>query len=69
MCELFALSSRLPTEVWFSLEAFSRRGGLAHVFAHNGDLDPARLRARLPLGAYRPIGEADSEYAFCARLK
>ena len=141
MCELFALSSRLPTEVRFSLEAFSRRGGLAgrnkdgwglayyvdedvrlvkeaepagdsacvrflqehpfsasvvvshirkatrgtpamkncqpfqrelggraHVFAHNGDLDPARLRARLPLGAYRPIGETDSEYAFCALL-
>jgi len=141
MCELFALSSRLPTEVRFSLEAFSRRGGLAgrnkdgwglayyldndvrlvkeaepasdsacvrflqehpfaspvvvshirratrgipamrncqpfqrelgghmHVFAHNGDLDFARLRARLPLGAYRPIGDTDSEYAFCALL-
>ena len=141
MCELFALSSRLPTEVRFSLEAFSRRGGLAgrnkdgwglayymdddvrlvkepepaadsacvrflqehpfasstvvshirkatrglpamkncqpfqrelggrcHVFAHNGDLDLARLRARLPLGAYRPIGDTDSEYAFCALL-
>jgi predicted glutamine amidotransferase len=141
MCELFALSSRLPTEVRFSLETFSRRGGLAgrnkdgwglayyvdndvrlikepepaagsacvrflqehpfassvvvshirkatrgmpamrncqpfqrelgghvHVFAHNGDLDPARLRARLPLGAYRPVGDTDSEYAFCALL-
>jgi len=141
MCELFALSSRLPTEVRFSLEAFSRRGGLAgrnkdgwglayyadgdvrlvkepepaadsacvrfmqehpfassivvshirkatrgtpamkncqpfqrelggrmHVFAHNGDLDPAILRERLPLGAYRPVGDTDSEYAFCALL-
>ncbi len=141
MCELFALSSRLPTEVRFSLEAFSRRGGLAgrnkdgwglayyvdgdvrlvkepepaadsacvrflqehlfassmvvshirkatrgvtamkncqpfqrelggrmHVFAHNGDLDPAILQARLPLGAYRPVGDTDSEYAFCALL-
>jgi len=28
MCELFALSSRLPTTVDFSLEAFSRHGGL-----------------------------------------
>src|SRR5512141_434858 len=28
MCELFALSSRIPTEVRFSFEAFSRRGGL-----------------------------------------
>jgi len=141
MCELFALSSRVPTEVRFSLEAFSRRGGLAgrnkdgwglayyvdgdvrlvkepepaadsacvrfmqehlfassmvvshirkatrgatamkncqpfqrelggrmHVFAHNGDLDPAILRERLPLGAYRPVGDTDSEYAFCALL-
>jgi glutamine amidotransferase len=141
MCELFALSSRLPTEVRFSLEAFSRRGGLGgrnkdgwglayyehhdvrlvkepgpaggsacvrfmqenpftsslvvshirkatrgapamrncqpfqrelggrmHVFAHNGDLDLAALRSRLPLGAYRPIGDTDSEYAFCALL-
>ena len=141
MCELFAMSSRLPTEVRFSLETFSSRGGLAgrnkdgwglayyvdgdvrlvkepepaagsacvrfmqehpfassmvvshirkatrgtpamkncqpfqrelggrvHVFAHNGDLDLARLRARLPLGAYHPVGDTDSEYAFCALL-
>lgn len=141
MCELFALSSRVPTDVRFSLESFSRRGGLAgrnkdgwglayyvdgdvrlvkepepaadsacvrfmqehlfassmvvshirkatrgatamkncqpfqrelggrmHVFAHNGDLDPAILRTRLPLGAYRPVGDTDSEYAFCALL-
>jgi glutamine amidotransferase len=43
-------------------------GGRMHVFAHNGDLEPARLRTRLPLGAYRPIGDTDSEYAFCALL-
>jgi glutamine amidotransferase len=28
MCELFAMSSRLPTEVRSSLEAFARHGGL-----------------------------------------
>lgn len=28
MCELFAMSSRYPADVHFSLEAFSRRGGL-----------------------------------------
>jgi glutamine amidotransferase len=43
-------------------------GGRMHVFAHNGDLDPAILRTRLPLGAYRPVGDTDSEYAFCALL-
>lgn len=142
MCELFALSSRIPTEVRFSFEAFSRRGGLdgrnkdgwgvayyqendvrllkepapaadsacvrflqehpfsssivvshirratqglpsmrntqpfarelggrMHVFAHNGDLDPAALRSRLRLGSWRPVGDTDSEYAFCAMLE
>ena len=142
MCELFAMSSRIPTEVRFSFEAFSRRGGLEgrnsdgwgvayyrdndvrllkepdpaadsacvrflqehpfasaivvshirratqgapslrntqpfarelggrmHVFAHNGDLDPAALRSRLSLGRWRPVGDTDSEYAFCAMLE
>ena len=142
MCELFAVSSRIPTEVRFSFEAFSRRGGLGgrnedgwgvayyqgndirllkepspaadsacvrflqehpfassivvshirratqglrsmgntqpfarelggrmHVFAHNGDLDPVALRSRLRLGAWRPVGDTDSEYAFCALLE
>lgn len=44
-------------------------GGSMHVFAHNGNLDWARLTAHLPLGAYRPVGETDSEYAFCALLQ
>lgn len=141
MCELFALSSRLPTTVDISLEAFSRHGGLTgphkdgwgiayydgldvrlirdtsaaadsdwvrflgrlplhstqvishirkatlgetrlantqpsvrelggrmHVFAHNGHLegiwDLPGLRPRF----HRPIGNTDSEYAFCALL-
>jgi predicted glutamine amidotransferase len=141
MCELFSMSSNVPENVTFSLEEFSRHGGLTgphkdgwgiayyaqgdvrllkeplpahdsaclrfiqdhpftsalvmshirkatqgahtfvncqpymrelggamHVFAHNGHLDPARLRARLPLGFHRPIGDTDSEYAFCALL-
>ena len=141
MCELFAMSSRLPTEARSSLEAFARHGGLEgphkdgwglayyadadvrlvkdsepasesacmrfihdhpfvsgvvishirkgtqgrlamkncqpfarelggrmHVFAHNGDLDIARLRARMPLRHFHPVGDTDSEYAFCALL-
>ncbi len=43
-------------------------GGAMHVFAHNGDLDNVRLRARFALGFHRPLGETDSEYAFCALL-
>jgi glutamine amidotransferase len=141
MCELFAMSARHPADVRFSLEEFSRHGGLAgphkdgwgiawhegtdvrlikeptaagdsaclafiqehpfrsalvlshirkatqgaltlantqpfarelggrmHVFAHNGHLDGARLRAEHPLGGFRPLGDTDSEHAFCALL-
>jgi predicted glutamine amidotransferase len=141
MCELFAMSSRRPTTITFSLEAFARHGGLEgphkdgwgiahyvdrdvqlvrdaapaadsacvrfieahpfstriaishirkatrggnalancqpfirelggrmHVFAHNGDLTDAILRARFPLGRFRPVGETDSEHAFCVLL-
>lgn len=141
MCELFAMSSRFPTDARASLEAFARHGGLEaphkdgwgiayyvdgdvrlvkeaesastsecvrylhehpftshvvmahvrkstqgstamkncqpfmrelggrmHVFAHNGDLDKARLRELMPLRHFLPIGETDSEYAFCALL-
>ncbi|HYT48602.1 MAG TPA: class II glutamine amidotransferase [Burkholderiales bacterium] len=142
MCELFAMSSRLPADTRLSLEAFARHGGLEgphkdgwgiayyadedvrlvkepepasssacvrfiqdhpfaaaivvghirratqgrlamkncqpfarelggrmHVFAHNGDLDSGALRAALPLGTFRPVGDTDSEYAFCALLE
>jgi len=51
-------------------QPFARElGGRMHVFAHNGDLDGERLRARLPLGGFRPVGDTDSEYAFCVLLK
>jgi len=141
MCELFAMSSRFPTEVRSSLEAFARHGGLEgpkdgwglayyadedvrlvkesepasgsdcvrfihdhpfvsgvvishirkatqgrmamkncqpfvrelggrmHVFAHNGDIDTVRLRAHMPLRQFHPVGDTDSEYAFCALLE
>jgi len=50
-------------------QPFARElGGRMHVFAHNGDLDGARLRNSFPLGVYHPVGETDSEYAFCALL-
>jgi len=50
-------------------QPFTRElGGQVHVFAHNGDLDGAGLRNSFHLGAYHPVGETDSEYAFCALL-
>jgi glutamine amidotransferase len=50
-------------------QPFTRElGGRVHVFAHNGDLDPQRLRELRP-GRYRPIGTTDSELAFCVLLE
>lgn len=43
-------------------------GGRTHVFAHNGDLPGIESSAVLALGSYRPVGQTDSEYAFCALL-
>lgn len=141
MCELFALSSRVPATVTLSLEAFSQHGGLTgphkdgwgiafvedgdariikdtdcasaspwvrfledhpiesrlsiahirratagklalkntqpymrelggrlHIFAHNGHVPGVMNASDFPLGRFRPIGETDSEYAFCLLL-
>jgi predicted glutamine amidotransferase len=44
-------------------------GGAMHVFAHNGDLEREGL-ARLAADAdFRPVGETDSELAFCGLLE
>jgi glutamine amidotransferase len=143
MCELFAMSARIPTRVQFSFEIFSRRGGdtgdhtdgwgvaffdgldcrilrepepaaasscaaclgsqharstlvLSHirkataglpvtlanthpferevngariVFAHRGQFDGIQEDAAFPLGIDRPIGQTDSEHAFCYLLR
>lgn len=142
MCELFAMSARLPSTVKLSLEEFSRHGGLSgsnkdgwgiawyddgdisllkekfaaadsncvrylqenpfrsalvishirkatqgqiatrncqpfvrelggvwHSFAHNGNLIGLAEHERLRLGRFHPIGETDSERAFCALLE
>jgi glutamine amidotransferase len=43
-------------------------GGKCHVFAHNGDLVDIKADPNFRLGIHRPIGETDSEHAFCALL-
>jgi glutamine amidotransferase len=136
MCELFAVSSKIPTKVTFSLEEFSRHGGgsgpnkdgwglafyedgdaqifresqpaaksewmhflrnhqhqskcvishirkatqgerslrntqpfsrevagFRHVFCHNGDL--LDIQDNIESTHFKPIGDTDSEYAFC----
>lgn len=44
-------------------------GGAWHCFAHNGDL--AGIDAAMPIRpeTFRPVGETDSEFAFCALLE
>jgi predicted glutamine amidotransferase len=43
-------------------------GGRDYVFAHNGDLK-GDFRKGLSLGLYHPVGETDSEHAFCYLLE
>jgi predicted glutamine amidotransferase len=43
-------------------------GGVWHSFAHNGNLEGVQNRPDFRSGDYLPVGETDSEYAFCALL-
>ena len=43
-------------------------GGRTHGFAHNGDLHGALNSETLRFGDQDPVGETDSEHAFCALL-
>jgi predicted glutamine amidotransferase len=53
----------------YNTHPFSRElGGRMHVFAHNGVVNAIMGDDRFILDPYRPVGETDSEYAFCALL-
>lgn len=43
-------------------------GGTMHVFAHNGHLDRAALQELARDDDFHPVGETDSELAFCVLL-
>ena len=43
-------------------------GGRSHVFAHNGDLPGLADDPRYAPGRFLPVGDTDSEHAFCALL-
>jgi predicted glutamine amidotransferase len=43
-------------------------GGRSHVFAHNGDLPAIEGAVPTDRAACRPVGQTDSELAFCALL-
>ena len=42
--------------------------GHDHVFAHNGDIPGVLSSNRFPLANFHPVGETDSEHAFCYLL-
>lgn len=44
-------------------------GGRSHVFAHNGSLGSIWQQLPLPPGGFQPIGQTDSEHAFCVLLE
>ena len=51
-------------------QPFAREvGGRWHVFAHNGRLDDIESRHAGEWNRFRPIGETDSEIAFCILLE
>jgi glutamine amidotransferase len=43
-------------------------GGRTHVFAHNGHLPGIWDSAAMTTGRYQPVGQTDSERAFCALM-
>jgi glutamine amidotransferase len=44
-------------------------GGRAHVFAHNGDLTDVKAKLALESNRFTPVGDTDSEFAFCYLLE
>lgn len=42
--------------------------GRKHLFAHNGSLPDLPANLRLPSERFTPVGDTDSEYAFCVLL-
>lgn len=44
-------------------------GGRMHVFAHNGHVPGIKSLGRFRSDSFRPIGDTDSEIAFCALLE
>ena len=43
--------------------------GRKHTFIHNGDLKGINYSPEINLGGFFPVGETDSEYAFCYLMK
>lgn len=44
-------------------------GGRSHVFAHNGNMPDIRKQRALETSRFMPVGDTDSEFAFCCLLE
>ena len=64
---------RLATEgapAYRNTQPFARElGGRMHLFAHNGWLPGIHSHPGMRATAFRPVGETDSEFAFCVLLE
>ena len=69
-CVLYHLRHAITGELSYeNTQPFAREmGGSKHVFCHNGDLTAGMSELTGGLGRCRPLGETDSELAFCALL-
>ena len=71
-CKTVISHIRKATQGEVSLEntqPFSRElGGRAHIFAHNGDLHGITADKNLKHSFAHPLGNTDSEYAFCSLI-
>lgn len=62
-------ATRGPTSL-ANTQPFARElAGRMHVFAHNGDLPGIEESMTLAYDRYRPLGNTDSEHAYCALLE
>lgn len=60
----------LGPRVLRNTQPFARElGGRMHMFAHNGMVHDVARTSRFVSRRFRPIGDTDSEYAFCALLE
>ena len=51
-------------------QPFARElGGRMHLFAHNGHIPTIKDCDEFVLGSFKPIGDTDSEFAFCVLLE
>jgi glutamine amidotransferase len=71
-CALALAHVRLATHGEVALantQPFLRElGGRVHAFSHNGHLPGVFADRRMALGRFLPVGDTDSEQAFCALL-